>query len=50
MTRRISLAMTLLTGLLVIAMSIPLVVVFRSYQYDRLSSGWNAMLSSSAVT
>ncbi len=39
MTRRISLAMTLLTGLLVIAMSIPLVVVFRSYQYDRLSLG-----------
>ena len=31
--------MTLLTGLLVVAMSIPLIVVFRSYQYDRLSLG-----------
>ena len=39
MTRRISLAMTLLTGLLVIVMSIPLVLVFRAYQYDRLSLG-----------
>lgn len=39
MTRRISLAMTLLTGLLVIVMAIPLVIVFRSYQYDRLTLG-----------
>lgn len=31
--------MTLLTGLLVIMMAIPLVLVFRSYQYDRLTLG-----------
>ena len=39
MTRRISLAMTLLTGLLVIVMAVPLVILFRSYQYDRLTLG-----------
>ena len=50
MTRRISLAMTLLTGLLVVAMSIPLVVVFRPINTTDFPSGWNAMLSSSAVT
>lgn len=39
MTRRISIAMTLLAGLLVIMMAIPLVVLFRTYQYDRLTLG-----------
>lgn len=31
--------MTVLTGLLVIVMSLPLVIVFRSYQYERLALG-----------
>lgn len=32
-------ALTFLTGLLVIVMAVPLVIVFRSYQYDRLTLG-----------
>ncbi|NQU36554.1 MAG: HAMP domain-containing protein [Actinobacteria bacterium] len=39
MTRRISLAMTVLAGLLVIMMSIPLLLVFSDYQYERLTLG-----------